>query len=190
MKFFNFFKPKIKVVELQQKNDLKLVHPESTKYGTNKIEINSNVELVEVLNFIKDNLTTRGFELNKPATDNDIEFFERSTKIKLPDDFKTLYKFSDGFETEEDLFRLIPLSEIIDNGTDEYCINDNSFHFTEYMIYADMWSVEVNINTYKIYNKTDDIVYLSNSLAEFLCVFINKGIYEGLYEWREKKQLR
>ena len=59
------------------------------------------------------------------------------------------------------------------------------------MIYSDRWTVEINpndVDNYKIYNKADHIVYLTNSLAEFLCVFINKGIYEGLYEWREKKQ--
>ena len=191
MKFFNFFKPKKTAEEIQIKKDLKLVRPESAKYDINKIEFNSKTELIDVLNFIKDNKVFSGIELNKPATENDIDFFERRKKIKLPNDFKTLYKFSDGFETDEDLFRLIPLSEITDNGKDNYCINDTSFHFTEHMIYSDMWTVEISPNdfeNYKIYSKKDDIVYLTNSLAEFLCVFINKRIYEGLYEWREKKQ--
>ena len=59
------------------------------------------------------------------------------------------------------------------------------------MIYSDMWSVDIskeNTNNYRIYNKTDTVVYLTSSLAEFLCVFINEGIYDGLYGWREMKE--
>jgi len=163
---------------------------ESSEYSKDKIAFNSTTKLFDVLYFIKDNSTLVGIELNKPATENEIDFFENN-KIKLPQDFKNLYKFINGFETVEDLFRLIPLNEITDNGIDNYCISDTSFHFTEYVIYCDMWTVEINpndIESYKIYNKADNVVYLTNSLAEFLCVFINKGIYKGLYEWREKKQ--
>ena len=141
------------------------------------------------MTFIKDNTSFVGIELNKPATEDEIEFFE-SNKIQLPQDFKTMYKFSNGFETDEDLFRLIPLNEIINNGKDSYCISETSFHFTEYMIYCDMWTVEINpknVDDYRIYNKADNVVYLTNSITEFLCVFINKGIYGGLYEWREMK---
>ncbi len=190
MKFFNFFRPKTKKTEAQLDKDLNLENYENTKYSKDKIAFNSTTKLIDVLTFIKDNTTLVGIELNKPATENEIDFFENS-KIKLPQDFKTLYKFSNGFETDEDLFRLIPLNEIMDNGKDHYCISDTSFHFAEYMIYCDMWTVEINpneIENYKIYNKAGNIAYLTNSLAEFLCVFINKGIYEGLYEWREKKQ--
>jgi len=189
MKFFNFFKLKTKKTETQVGKDLNSENYENIKNRKDKIELNLTTKLIDVLTFIKDNSTLVGIELSKPATENEIDFFENS-KIKLPQDFKTLYKFSNGFETDEDLFRLIPLNEIIENGEDDYCISDTSFHFTEYMIYSDMWTVEIspnNIEDYKIYNKADNVVYLTNSLAEFICVFINKGIYDGLYEWREKK---
>ncbi|KJD31044.1 MULTISPECIES: SMI1/KNR4 family protein [Flavobacteriaceae] len=190
MKFFNFFKLKTKIEEVQISKDSKLPHSDVAKNRIDKIEFNSTTELIEILNFIKNNDVFCGIELSEPATDNDIKFFETEKKLKLPKDFKTLYKFCNGFETDEDLFRLIPLNEIIDNGKDDYCISDSSFHFTEYMIYSDMWTVEINpanIDNYKIYNKANDIVYLTSSLTEFLCVFLNKGIYDGLYEWREKQ---
>lgn len=183
MKFFNFFKSKQKERGVKINNSSKLVQP------VNNIEFNSTTKLIDVLSFIKENPNFNAIKLNKPAGENDIDFFEKSKKIKLPKDFKTLYKFSNGFETDEFLFRLIPLNEIIDNGKDNYCINDNSFHFTEYMIYSDMWTVEIDTNNnenYKIYHKTNNIVYLTNSLTEFLCVYINKGINDGLYEWRDK----
>lgn len=186
MKFLNFFRPKTKETDVNVVQDLTSKNYENTKYGDDKIIFNSYTKLIDVLTFIKNNTTFVGIDLNKPATENEIDFFENS-KIKLPQDFKTLYEFSNGFETDEDLFRLIPLNEIIDNGKDDYCISDTSFHFAEYMIYCDMWTVEIkpnDIENYKIYNKADNVVYLTNSLAEFLCVFINKGIYDGLYEWR------
>lgn len=190
MKFFNFFSPKTENKGIQTHRNLSLDIFENTKYRTDKIVFNPSTTLHDVLTFIEENATLVGIELNRPATGNEIHFFENST-MKLPQDFKDLYAFSNGFETDEDLFRLIPLNEIIDNGKDDYCTTDTSFHFTEYMIYSDMWTVEINpddIENYKIYNKINDIVYLTDSLTEFLCVFINKGIYEGLYEWRESKQ--
>jgi hypothetical protein len=191
MKFFNFFKTKSNrtashVQEQSAENNF--TKPDIKK---EKIIYNSDTTLLDVLNYIKDNSEHIGIELNKPATQIEVENFE-TQKVELPDDFKLLYKFSNGFETDHDLFRLIPLEEIIENGLDKsYLISDTSFHFTEYMIYSDMWSVDVNkdnINSYRIYNKTDTVVFLTNSLAEFFCVFINEGIYDGLYGWREMKQ--
>ncbi len=190
MKLFNFFRPKAKSEKTQLDTNLSVGNFEHNKYSNDKITFNSTTTLIDVLTFIKENTSLVGIELNKPATKSEIDFFENS-KIKLPQDFKTLYNFSNGFKTDKDLFRFIPLNEILDNGSDDYCISETSFHFTEYMIYSDMWTVEINLNdidNYKIYNKADNIVYLTNSLAEFLCVFINKGIYDGLYQWREDRQ--
>ncbi len=191
MKFFNFFRKKTRKKDDQF--DINPVENNAENFDVRKEKIfyNSETTLIEVLNFIKDKSVNIGIQLNKPATDIEIETFGNQ-KVALPADFKLLYKFSNGFETDHDLFRLISLDEIIENGLDKnYLINDTSFHFSEYMIYSDMWSVDIsndNVNDYRIYNKKDNVVYLTNSLAEFLCVFINKGIYHGLYEWREIKQ--
>ncbi|WP_153799748.1 SMI1/KNR4 family protein [Foetidibacter luteolus] len=190
MKFFNFFRTKSHRTASHLKEQS--VENNFTKPDIKeKIIYNSDTTLLDVLNYIRDNSVQTGIQLNKPATQIEIGNFENQ-KAELPDDFKLLYKFSNGFETDHDLFRLIPLDEIIENGLDKsYLVSDTSFHFTEYMIYSDMWSVDIskhNINDYKIYNKTDTVVYLTNSLTEFLCVFINDGIYDGLYGWRETKQ--
>ncbi|MDI9312061.1 MAG: SMI1/KNR4 family protein [Limnohabitans sp.] len=190
MKFLKIFRLKSKKIETQSDKNSTLENNESTKYSKDKIAFTPNTKLIDVLTFIKVNNNLIGIELNNSASDNAIELFEKS-KLNLPQDFKVLYKFCNGFETDQDLFRFIPLNEIIENGEDDYCISKTSFHFAEYMIYSDRWTVEINpndVDNYKIYNKADNIVYLTNSLAEFLCVFINKGIYEGFYEWREKKQ--
>jgi len=190
MKLFDFFRHKKNSEKTQFDGSSDLGNFEHNRYIKDKITFNSKTTLIDVLTFIKENTSLIGIELNNPATKSEIDFFENS-RIKLPQDFKTLYNFSNGFETDEDLFRLIPLNEIIENGNDDYCIGETSFHFAEYMIYSDMWTVEINLNdieNYKVYNKADNVVYLTNSLAEFLYVFLNKGIYDGLYQWREDRQ--
>lgn len=192
MKLFNFFnfKTKSKVKEIE--NNLMFHKQESLNISTDKLSYSSSTTIISVLDFIKDNSKRLGVHLNDSASDIDIDQFEQN-KMFLPDDFKLLYKFSNGFETDQDIFRLIPLKEIINNKKDDYLISDSSFHFTEYMIYSDMWTVDINLknkNDYKIYNKADDIIFLTNSIAEFLITFINRGIYDGLYQWRDdiKKQ--
>ena len=190
MKFFDFLRAKTKKTEVQVDVNRITDNVEEANNSKEKITYNSSTTLIEVLNFIRDNSSYVGIELNKPATDIEIENF-RNSKTELPEDFKLLYKFCNGFETDEDLFRLIPLDEIIENEDDSYLISDKSFHFTEYMIYSNMWSVDINvdnINSYRIYNKEEEVVFLTTSLTEFLCVFINKGLYDGLYRWGEVKK--
>ncbi|MBP7555605.1 MAG: SMI1/KNR4 family protein [Chitinophagaceae bacterium] len=188
MKGFNFFKRKAhkeinRFDEPSVNSDL--IYRE---VADEKPVYDSDTTLLSVLDYIRDNSAALGVYLNKPANDLEIESFENQ-KGKLPHDFKLLYRFSNGFETDHDLFRFIPLEEISKNEMDKsFLICDNSFHFCEYMIYSDIWSVEINnenINEYRIYNKAENVVFLTNSLAEFLCVFFKEGIYDGLYGWRE-----
>ncbi len=124
------------------------------------------------------------------ATDGEIKLFEQS-KMYLPDDIKQFYKFCNRFYSNEDMFRIIPLQEIIDNGEDEYLLNKTSFHIGEYMIYCDMWTIDINPNDrndYTIYQKIDKPIILTKSFAEFLEKFINGGVYEGLYSYAEVKK--
>jgi len=112
---------------------------------------------------------------------------ESAYGIILPDDFKALYRFSDGFETEEDIFNMIPLAEIMSNKKEGYPL-----YIAEYMIYSDMWRMEINPdnhNDYKImveYNYNQ--IVLTNSLAEFIDRFLKGGIFDpgGLYDWHEE----
>lgn len=188
MKIFNFFRRK-KGRKLARfdgysiNSDLK-----NREIAKEKLVYSPGTTLLSVLDYIRDNSAIIGVHLNKPVTDLELEAFENQ-KGKIPDDFKLLYRFSDGFETDHDLFRFIPLDEISKNDLDkQFLLSDTSFHFSEYMIYSDMWSVDINkndINNYRIYNRAKNVVFLTNSLAEFLCVFIKDGIYDGLYGWRD-----
>ncbi len=187
MELFSFFKSNNKPYRENIKVNPAFQRERTLNSNNDKIYYSPETTLSDVLGFIKDNSKRLGIHLNNSASDAEIDNFEQK-KFFLPDDFKLLYKFSNGFETDEDLFRLIPLDEVLNNKDDDYLISNISFHFTEYMIYCDMWSVDINVgnkNDYRIYNKTDDTVFLTNSIAEFLLIFVKKGVYDGLYQWRE-----
>lgn len=109
----------------------------------------------------------------------------------------TFYKFSNGFESAKDMFRIIPLEEIIHNikGRNSHTENLKDFHIAEYMTYCDMWTLHVNPddrNQYKIYNQANNTITLTQSFSDFLNVFLNDGVFDGLYFWRKtiEKQIK
>ena len=65
---------------------------------------------------------------------------------------------------------------------------NNWFHFSEYMIYSDMWGLRVlNSNQYEIFNDGLNIT-LTSSLSEFLQRFLYGNVFEtgGLYDWQNE----
>jgi len=148
--------------------------------------------ITDVIERIQNQRVQLGITLYDKASPNDITTFEKIRQLKLPEDFKTFYNFCNGFESEEDLFRIIPLHEIIESGSSSYLDGENDFHFAEYMIYCDMWSISINDknNSYSIYNKTGKVAVLTNSLAEFLNIFLDGGVFDGLYKWQEEIESR
>jgi hypothetical protein len=130
------------------------------------------------------------FELTlHPAADETlIQVLEKEYNINLPEDFKYFYRFTDGFEMGEDIFNMIPLDEMIDNSKDDKCPS-----IAEYMIYSDMWHLEINAdnpNLYEIYvlDYDSEKIVLTNSLAEFIARFLKGGVFEkkGLYAWKDE----
>ena len=126
------------------------------------------------------------------ATKAEIMLFEQRKNFKLPDDLKEFYSFSNGLFSDEDMFRLIPLSEILENEHAVHLVNKNDFHFAEYMTYSDMWTLgtKEGSSTYSIYNIAEDIITLTNSFTEFMEKFLQGGVFGGLYPWRKEMQLR
>jgi len=126
--------------------------------------------------------------LHDAAPDWLITQLESTYNVVLPDDFKALYRFSNGFEIDEDMFALIPLSEMIENRK-----NKGEMWVAEYMIYCDMWGLRINPdnnNDYEIYvlAETEEIV-LTNSLAEFIDRALKGAVFEpnGLYALSKEK---
>jgi hypothetical protein len=144
----------------------------------------------DIINRIKTHREKLGITLYAPASSSDLIKFQEIRHVTLPDDIKTFYSFSNGFESNEDMFRIIPLEEIVDNmkDRDAFTESNGDFHIAEYMIYCDMWTLHIDSNDsnhYKIYNKTVNTIELTNSFSEFVNVFLNKGVFDGLYSWRE-----
>jgi hypothetical protein len=132
---------------------------------------------------IDKNKAQLGITLYPPTSNKEIEDFENSIKIKLPEDIKTFYKFCNGFESNEDMFRIIPLEEILSSWED---YTGSDFYIAEYMVYCDIWIFStIGDNNYKIC--THDKTILTDSFTEFLHRFIIGGVFEkaGLYDWAE-----
>lgn len=121
-------------------------------------------------------------KLYPAATQALLESFEYEAKLVLPLNFKTLYSFNNGFESAEDLFRIIPLDELMDSWRNEKRA-DGQFYFAEYLIYSDLWGVklgEERKDDYSIYYPESEQrkLFMTSSLAEFLSCFLDAGIYD------------
>jgi len=138
-------------------------------------------EIIQTIGERKDEL---GITLYAPASSIEIKAFEESLKIILPEDVKQFYKFSNGFESAEDIFRIIDLEEILDQ---KKKYKPNQFYIAEYMVYCDMWEIDIDpiINNYSIQSGE---TILTNSFAEFLVRFLTGGVFEsnGLYDWKDQ----
>ena len=138
----------------------------------------------EIISLIELNKAEYGITLYPPASPSALIEFENRLKIKLPDDIAEFYRFANGFESGEDMFRIIPLDEILRNA-DRY--DDNAFYIAEYMTYCDMWEIVIDpVNSrYKIQDSSSKTV-LTNSFSDFLGHFLQGGVFEdnGLYDWK------
>jgi hypothetical protein len=146
-------------------------------------------EITDIRSRIQRDNTNLGITLYDKASGTQIVEFEKIKGVKLPEDLKIFYGFCNGFESAEDMFRIIPLNEMLENKTDNYTKGEKDFHIAEYMIYCDMWTISidsVNNNKYTIYKKADRLYNLTNSFAAFLDKFLSGGVFDGLYKWEEE----
>ena len=124
-------------------------------------------------------------KLHPGANEALIKKVEDTYGVTLSEDFKTLYRFSDGFEIDEDILNMIPLTEMISNKA-----ANEPIWIAEYMIYCDMWGLEINPDNPNDYSiSTTDGTVLTSSLAEFIERFLKGGVFEigGLYRWVDEK---
>jgi len=73
------------------------------------------MDINEIIEFLKSNVDQIDITLHEEAKEELFKKAEHAYNIKFPEDIKLFYRFSNGFETEEDIFNIIPLEEIIDN---------------------------------------------------------------------------
>lgn len=126
--------------------------------------------------------------LHPAASEALIHAVEQAYDIRLPEDFKSFYRFTNGFEIDEDIFNMIPLDEMISNSKD-----DQRPAIAEFMIYSDLWYLEIDdtdADQYQIYVISHDAekIILTNSLADFILSALNGSVCEpgGLYEWQKE----
>jgi hypothetical protein len=146
----------------------------------------------DIIEKLSTTLSPYDITLYAPASLHELIEFEHRLNCPLPDDLKTFYLFCNGFESAEDIFRIVPLDEITGRLAD---YKHNSFNFAEYMTYCDMWRIEINPakpNDYNISNQGDVFRLLTPSLAEFLDRFLTGGVFGkgGLYKWHEEVDLQ
>jgi len=126
--------------------------------------------------------------LYEAASELDINRFETIKGIRLPRDIRDIYGFCNGFVSEFDWFRIIPLNEILENPPSNHLIGSNDFHIAEFMFYSDMWSVAISAHhseNYTIYRKADGgQLDLTNSIISFLDKYLSGGV-DSLYKWEE-----
>lgn len=140
----------------------------------------------ELINAIGEKHKNDGFVARPPVSDEMIAKFEKKLGFAIPDDFRKLYSICNGFEVNEDSFKLAEIDEIL-----KYYVNkkEKTFHFADYMTYSDMWTLKYfGEANYKIVNFGNIDIILTDSLAEFLSRFLSGGIFEngGLYDWHEE----
>ena len=183
MNFFNLIK---RIFKRKEREIVPISHKEEEIIRKEFI-YTSATSLKEVFDFIRIEASNLTIDLKNGATEEEIDSFE-SKNFRLPDDFRQLYKFSNGFETLDWLFRILPLQEITENG-DAKMHTACSFHFAEYMVYSEIWSVKLKEkNKYLIYKQSskENSIVFTDSLIEFLSIYINGGLFDGLLQWESE----
>ena len=133
----------------------------------------------------KDRMKALGVKLNPPATNEDISKLEIAVGYIPPEEIKSFYAHCNGFDTEDWMFNLLSIEQILCYKSE---LELPEIYFGEYLIYTDDWRIKIeDANTYFITNQQ---VVLTNSIFEFLEVYLNSGgvfSENGLYKWFEKK---
>lgn len=152
------------------------------------------MSIANVIEYLRDHIDHTDITLHKGVSESLISEFERALRVTLPDDIKQFYKFSNGFESVEDIFNIVTLEELIDSNSR---VGERHLYIAEYMIYSDMWELEmspINHHDYKIFNMdhNEDKIVLTNSFAEFIQRFLNGGVFNpgGLYKWNDEIKLK
>jgi hypothetical protein len=143
----------------------------------------------EIILAIEQKHKESGIIIKSPVAGPEIQNFERQIGFELPPDFKEFYSICNGFECTEDIFRMVSIEEALKYEQD---YGKNWFHFAEYMIYSDMWSLrKTDTGNYEIFNKSDTEVVLTPSLHKFLQRFLQGNVFEkgGLYDWHDDLKL-
>jgi hypothetical protein len=129
----------------------------------------------------KDAVKKLGITFNDPCNDKDLTDLEQKLSYPLPPDLIEFYTFCNGFDTDDHLFRVVPISEAVDY---RHELKDNTFHFAEYMIYSDQWLIQLHEgDQYEVINDDHGIQEMtvqSTSILKFLEIYLTEGLFSKL----------
>ncbi len=145
------------------------------------------MKIEDVIEKFRNNGTEQKYRFGSSASDNLVKEAEEIFGGKLTEDINYFYKNINGIESNDDYcFRIVPLNEVIDF----YLDNENhGFVFAEYLIYCDLWELEISGTENKIISYVPDkenkeILYRvtwSENFTEFLNLYFERGL-EGLID--------
>ncbi|TDQ11017.1 DUF6896 domain-containing protein [Pedobacter metabolipauper] len=144
------------------------------------------MNLTELISAIEQKHKNDGIEVNPPASQQQIDDFQRKIGFPLPHDFIEFYKICNGFYCNEDIFNMKSIEDMLED-PDDYV--HSWFYFSDYMINSDLWLLRLNSDGhYEIFNVSDIEIVLTSSLNEFLEHFLQGNVFDkgGLYDWQEK----
>jgi len=122
-----------------------------------------------------------GITFNAPCSDEDLADLESKLSYPLPPDLIEFYTFCNGFDTDDHLFRVIPVQEAIDYKRE---LANNNFHFAEYMIYSDQWLIQLyDEGQYEVINNdhgTQEMTVQTTSILKFLEIYLTEGLFSKL----------
>ncbi|TCD22007.1 SMI1/KNR4 family protein [Pedobacter psychrodurus] len=114
---------------------------------------------------------------NAPCSPEDLADLEQKLNHPLPPDLIEFYTFCNGFNTDDWLFRVIPVHEAIDYKSE---LANNIFHFAEYMIYSDQWLIQLQEGgQYEVINDdhgTQEMAVQATSILKFLEIYLSEGL--------------
>jgi hypothetical protein len=144
--------------------------------------------IANIIKRLRNNHDGLEIKLNPPACSAEIQQLEALIQQKLPHDISAFYQLTNGFETNDFIFRMLSIAEMIKY---KHELPKNRLYLAEYLIYSETWDILLDTENTDKYNivydlSSDDTIILTNSLFEFLTQYLsNGGIFgeKGLCFW-------
>ncbi|KAA9339271.1 hypothetical protein F0P96_01200 [Hymenobacter busanensis] len=111
----------------------------------------------------------------------------------LPPDIAAFYRFCNGFETDDALFKLKSIDWILEFSSR---LAEPRFELADYMVSSDVWEVVLHptdVASYSIVNAnhgSDIEVVLTTSLFDFISRYLDMEGHYDLYQWYEVEKSR
>ncbi len=130
---------------------------------------------LSILQELKNRNPDLGISLRPPAPPEKIKELELILDHDLPEDIKSFYEITNGFETDDLLFQILSIEEIIQY---KHELKTNEIFFAEYLIYSDVWTIKFNTgDAYQIINSGYDTreIVISTSITDFIIEYADGG---------------